>query len=702
MKKFIVHCSWFMVFCSSPLWFDNCSPLLAATYYCDPNGSDSAAGTSWGTAWASMHRAEPNWAGSGAKVAGGDIVYFKGGSYGAYVESLSSSRISYITYKAASGSVPVVPYIRVSLSGYNAYLRFDGFVVNADGSAPLGGSSLGSYRSYVYGRGSYFDFKNITIKGRGGYNVYKQTDIYETGFGFINASHVSIENCTVTNRADLDITKDYAFYWGFKTFGITDCNIINSVFERCFDNMFESGGSYILLRNCEFRYMNGDGLAIGANADHITIDGCSFHDCQKFVDFLDANTATYTNSNKTITAGTGTPYSSSWGGGVHKVRLTDSSGLFIPASGSNDYYWHPISSATTTTIVLSTALGKNYTLSKVEHTSTHGPDLLHTFDSSTHDKPINFLTIRNSRFYNTSAHGWFLDPDTGSHDWVLENNLLYCNTWWNPSNTTAIARVSGGKITHITFRNNTIVGDLWGGSDASAYDVFSGNIVRAINIGTVGHSFGSEDYNIWAKTSNNPNSMAGYTKGIHTLEVTDYNNYGAFKKLFKDYDTNDYTLTTFSRAVDSMPLADATTTDILGNARVDMPDVNHAPLADYADAGAYELQLADIPDPNNHNPVWVGVADQTVNENQTLTFTVIAHDEDEDPCTYSVLNLPTGATFNAMTRTFTWTPGYDISSAGNNAVFDLGFSVYDGTVSQVMTVKVTVLNTELYDIFRKQ
>ncbi|MBI2151099.1 tandem-95 repeat protein, partial [Candidatus Woesearchaeota archaeon] len=53
------------------------------------------------------------------------------------------------------------------------------------------------------------------------------------------------------------------------------------------------------------------------------------------------------------------------------------------------------------------------------------------------------------------------------------------------------------------------------------------------------------------------------------------------------------------------------------------------------------------------------IGPQSVNENVLLQFTVNAIDADGDALTYSVSDLPTGAVFDATTRTFSWTPSYD-------------------------------------------
>nr|WP_321497865.1 putative Ig domain-containing protein [uncultured Methanolobus sp.] len=64
-------------------------------------------------------------------------------------------------------------------------------------------------------------------------------------------------------------------------------------------------------------------------------------------------------------------------------------------------------------------------------------------------------------------------------------------------------------------------------------------------------------------------------------------------------------------------------------------------------------------------PVLRSIGGQTIDENQTLTFTISATDPDGDSVVYSVVDLPSGATFNASSGEFIWTPGYGTSNNYN-------------------------------------
>ena len=102
-----------------------------------------------------------------------------------------------------------------------------------------------------------------------------------------------------------------------------------------------------------------------------------------------------------------------------------------------------------------------------------------------------------------------------------------------------------------------------------------------------------------------------------------------------------------------------------------------------ADSEAITITVSQV----NGPPVLAPIGDQTVDEGQTLTFALSATDPDGDPLTYSAENLPEGASFEAATATFTWTPSFD--QAGTYA--DVTFKVEDpGLLSDSEAITITV------------
>jgi hypothetical protein len=88
-------------------------------------------------------------------------------------------------------------------------------------------------------------------------------------------------------------------------------------------------------------------------------------------------------------------------------------------------------------------------------------------------------------------------------------------------------------------------------------------------------------------------------------------------------------------------------------------------------------------DSNNVAPIFETIDDKSVDENQTLTFTVTATDLDGDPITYSIWDIPEGATF--ADQTFTWTP-----VDGQVGTYNVTFIASDGKTQTTQTIIITV------------
>ena len=85
-------------------------------------------------------------------------------------------------------------------------------------------------------------------------------------------------------------------------------------------------------------------------------------------------------------------------------------------------------------------------------------------------------------------------------------------------------------------------------------------------------------------------------------------------------------------------------------------------------------------------PVLSAIGSKTVNVGSPLTFTISATDADGDSLTYSAANLPTGASFNAATRIFSWT-----SSLGQVGTYpNIHFEVSDALMTTYENITITV------------
>src|SRR5204863_492631 len=91
----------------------------------------------------------------------------------------------------------------------------------------------------------------------------------------------------------------------------------------------------------------------------------------------------------------------------------------------------------------------------------------------------------------------------------------------------------------------------------------------------------------------------------------------------------------------------------------------------------------------NRVPVLAPIGTKTGAEGSLLTFTLSATDADGDALTYSASGLPAGASFDAATKTFSWTPGYD--QAGSYP--GVTFTETDGTAPVSETISITINNT---------
>lgn len=100
---------------------------------------------------------------------------------------------------------------------------------------------------------------------------------------------------------------------------------------------------------------------------------------------------------------------------------------------------------------------------------------------------------------------------------------------------------------------------------------------------------------------------------------------------------------------------------------------------------------ASVPEtPSNTAPVINPISARSVDETDTLTFVVSATDVNGDSLTYLATGLPAGASFNAASRIFSWTP-----SKGDSGIYTVTFTVTDGDLSDSTTTRITVneLNT---------
>ncbi|MCK9568116.1 DUF5011 domain-containing protein [Candidatus Pacearchaeota archaeon] len=90
-------------------------------------------------------------------------------------------------------------------------------------------------------------------------------------------------------------------------------------------------------------------------------------------------------------------------------------------------------------------------------------------------------------------------------------------------------------------------------------------------------------------------------------------------------------------------------------------------------------------DDENNAPVLASIGNKNVNESQLLQFKISATDKDNDSLSFIASGLPSGASFNENTKTFSWTP--TSSQVGSYFVV---FTVSDGDKTDYEQIKITV------------
>lgn len=87
--------------------------------------------------------------------------------------------------------------------------------------------------------------------------------------------------------------------------------------------------------------------------------------------------------------------------------------------------------------------------------------------------------------------------------------------------------------------------------------------------------------------------------------------------------------------------------------------------------------------------------DQTVIEGQTLTFNLSATDSDAEPLVFNMVMRPSGALLHNNgdgTATFSWNTDFTGPNSSEGSPFEVVFRVSDGTLSDLLTVPVTVID----------
>ena len=121
----------------------------------------------------------------------------------------------------------------------------------------------------------------------------------------------------------------------------------------------------------------------------------------------------------------------------------------------------------------------------------------------------------------------------------------------------------------------------------------------------------------------------------------------------------------------------------------------------YGESGTYDVTFnvsdGDLSDSEtitisvglvNRAPELGSIGDKTISEGSELNFTISANDPDGNALEYTTSTLPDGASFDAVSHVFTWTPDYEQEGS-----YSIDFSVSDGSLADSETISIEVLNT---------
>lgn len=118
-------------------------------------------------------------------------------------------------------------------------------------------------------------------------------------------------------------------------------------------------------------------------------------------------------------------------------------------------------------------------------------------------------------------------------------------------------------------------------------------------------------------------------------------------------------------------------------------EVDDGSILSNNDSEDVEIRLHDVDPGANLAPFWEALADQSVVQANTLEFKVRARDPENGALTYSAAGLPAGASFDPVTRCFSWP-----TAPGDDGDYQVQFTVSDGVNPDVTeAVQITVKGT---------
>jgi len=613
----------------------------AATYYVDADsGSDSTGNGSEGAPYKTLGKVQE-------VVAPGDTVYCKGsfGSFNVTTSWTPGDADHYITYKQWPGFVPDCNHIHFvnSVTMFNAYWKFEGWTfdkgVVAEPTITLlydDGITV-SIEKFGYIQFANSDFKGIR------FNLGATGDFYPYMAGGLGTAIPALGPHANAYLSD-HIT-------------VSDCN-----FSYCAQGMRVQGTNW-LITNCTFGpHITGDGLILLDKANDCTIQDSYFYDVSAYyggyvwdgspVGDLSSHveeTVTYYNTSNQ-------PIASAFFGGLKQAGTypDDPNRIVVFPDDKNAI---PIRSWTGGKWVLDSDPSIYFQTNNLPGDNNHG-DLIEGacggVDGDGNPWTMGHPNIIQRNHLNAEGLTQGIKMEYGAY-YIFRNNICSRRTYTGAPIIQMPQATNGEQLVY----GNTVIDKsaFVHGISASHESIHLFNNIISGGSNVIPLTAGN---NIWLSAMSE--IPAGLRGANDIYGVSPYD-------LFVDYDNDDFRLKPSAVAIDYADPDYTDWTDYTGVAGIRKAGSN-------PDAGCYEYQ----------GPVLENIADRSVYVNEPLSFTVNATDPDGDPITYSVQNLPSGATFQG--KTFSWTP-----TGGQVATYQVTFIASDGSEQDSETITITVKST---------
>jgi hypothetical protein len=618
----------------------------------------------------------------------GDTVLFRHGNYGTFTES-SIARANWVTYKADTGHTPVLTQISIRNGNQNSYLIFDGFEI-ADGVGiqyilklkllnckihrqPL---SLGGYFAPYFQDGAYgvgiTSGVNITIQG---------CEIYECYRGIRS----------VTNDSNLIIADSIIHHVSEDGFSVPSCNGLtisgNTIYDlrRFTTTMYIPGTLNGTFAVGDTVTMPPDAVGIVASVGSNYVNVYATTGPNTFWHYW------WADKNRILTGPTGTISS------IKDVDPPHCDGFQIHGSATNILIENNY-------INRERVVGPGSEDGQGIKLAGGASNIVLRNNLSVAGTPLYIEPATGIEIYNNTLVG-IGHPVYGAEvrifdgveiDYMFNNiisRLNHGNAWIKNHGNNIFHYNSTGGLAHPFAVNQTeIAGMSIANMDAMFVSAHAPSFDYRLVVGSVARDFGNPAYAPATDIAGNPRDS------LPDAGCYEYNNQSPVLQSIGDKSVNEGTLLTFTLSA-SDPDGDAITysaQNLPTGATLSGATFSWTPS--YAQAGTYQVTFMASDGPAqdsetitirvvniNRPPVLAPIGDKSVGEGAILNFTVSANDADGDPVTYSVQNLPGGASF--ASQRFSWTPAYN--QAGTHQVT---FTVSDGLAQDSETITIAVGN----------